>query len=114
MFGKIVHRHDIRVIQFRYQAGFALKASSKGGIFSQIWMQYLDSHVTIQTGLICLVHRCHPTLPQFFHDPIRTQIFACGERHNPSSKTHGVTVPKAFSSNCMGKIEPSGRCKAPA
>ena len=65
---KIVHRHDVRVVEPGQESGFAVEAFRKGGVARERLRQELERHQAIELWLARLIHQPHAALANQFDD----------------------------------------------
>src|SRR4030095_14095043 len=77
-----MNRNDIRMIEGRRGLCFTDEAVHPIGIFSKVWRQNLQSHFTIERGVLSQIHLAHSARAQLRADFVAAEFCASVKRHH--------------------------------
>jgi hypothetical protein len=69
-------------------------------------MKEFNGNISVQSGMVGLENRGHPTLTKLSDDPVRSNHLSDGERHYPLSSRNDVVRKKDERSGCC--VRPLG------
>jgi hypothetical protein len=70
------NRADVRVIECRGGASFALESFQRLPVFGQFFWEKFERDETTQSGVLSLVHDTHAAAAQFFQDVVMRNCLA--------------------------------------
>jgi hypothetical protein len=72
---RVLHRHDMRMLQAGEHPGFAPKPFAESGVARQFRWNYLQGDITAEMGMLRFVNHAHATTTEQPHDHVVAEGF---------------------------------------